>query len=227
MISREEFYEIIKDEDEVSKRLLPDDISSKDLVDIWKKYEQEDNTAICGTLESKSIREINQLNSRLYKACGLLNHLPEWGSLVEIGAGYGSIKRFLAMYVDYYPCDIIERTPETIVLEDYKLPFEDETKSTVVSVNCFQHITPPNRLKYIKEAHRVLDKQGMCFVTYTKRPIDAPQYAITGDFIVPYVTSSEINSWFDVGFSYMSSTVRNDGFTGLWMQKYHERTDAI
>jgi SAM-dependent methyltransferase len=179
------------------------------------KYVEEDDKSICG-VGTKELNEIQKWNTILYRTSGLLNYIPHEGSVVDIGSGFNTLESFLTPNHAYYPCDITKRAFNTIVLEDQKLPFEDESIDCVVSINCFQHITIKNRMKYIKEIIRILKNGSMCFITFQMK---GSGFAITGDYIVPFVCQEEIMSWLEQGLISVQSTMRNDGFTGVWFKK--------
>lgn len=210
----ETFEEKIK---EPEKHLLDD---NADLVNIWNRYTEDDNKSICGA-GTTDINEINRLNYALIKRSGYLCYAPIAGNVVEIGSGYNSLAGFLNENIKHYPCDIVKRVPMTIEINNGELPFKDKTVDFVVAINCFQHMTINHRLKYIKEAHRILQDVSYpsLFVTYNMDN-DSYKYAITGDYLVPKVSKKEFDSWLEVGFIATSSTFNNyTGMVGTWFIK--------
>lgn len=200
-----------------SEYILPDDAN---LVDIWNKYVAEDDKSICGS-GTTDINEINRLNQALIKRSGYTTSAPIAGTLVEIGSGYNSLYGLLNEHIKYYPCDIVQRTPMTIQIENGKLPFADNSIDYVVAINCLQHMTPTHRLQYIKEAYRILitNNYPNLFVTYNMQN-DSYPYAITGDYLVPKVTKEEFTTWIDEGLNTYSSTFNYyNGMYGTWFIK--------
>lgn len=226
-LTTEEFVKILKS-DNIEDYYLPDDI---DLVKVWEEYEKEDDTAICGA-GTKSIVDINTMNSRLAGTMGCQMYLPQWGRVLDLGAGYNAMKRFIPPGVEYYPCDIIKRTPETTVVTDCQLPFPDNHFNGSLTSNMFHHITPNMRMKYIQELTRVTSENGYIMVSaYMISEIFAQNnirisektgksYAYTGDYIVPIIDKDELNSWSGMQLlSTISITARNDNYCTVWFQK--------
>lgn len=104
--------------------------------------------------------------------------------ILDIGCGFGEFAQgFFDTKVDV-GIDIAAKDLETakwsrkykkVVLADArKLPFKDESFSSVFSISTFEHITNPK--KVIQEAYRVLKKNGICVVTIETDAVDSQTF---------------------------------------------------
>lgn len=205
-------------------RILPENI---DHYQVWKDYVEADPGAICGGLEFRSIEECRQINSFLYKAMGALNYLNPWGRILDVGAGYGSLRLLLNQYHDYVPVDVFPFIPDsTIVSGDGQLPFPDQSFDYVYCSNVMQHIYSSIKEKYISEFYRILKVNGKAFISFQVDDYKLPprfnntRYAVTGDYFVPLNTGQEIDTMINkVGFQNLIKCKRPDDFTSWWCLK--------
>jgi ubiquinone/menaquinone biosynthesis C-methylase UbiE len=112
-----------------------------------------------------------------------LNAVPQYGSVLEIGLGYGTASGHLSQRAGtYYGLDIAAGPVEVVNLRlrqtgkpenaqqgsAHALPFADETLDAVVSIGCFHHTGSIE--KCVNEAYRVLKSGGkLIFMCYNKR----------------------------------------------------------
>lgn len=187
---------------------------------IWEDYVKKNKTAICGR-GCDSIQEIIKHNTALYKALGIDAYLQQWGKIIDVGARYNILQSFLTQYNTYYPCDLIQRMPNTIkVNQDCILPFEDNFADGIVSLNTFQHLTPKQRLTYIKEFYRVLMPRGKAIISFTSNLYfkASNQYCFTGNYLIPIVNNEELKTWQD-NISLLDIKQRCDGLTTAVFEK--------
>lgn len=212
-------------------KILTDDV---DLVEVWNKYEAEDNKAICGAGTS-TYDETVRMNSILYRNCGVEAYIDftYTGRVIDIGAGYDILRGFCPTS-EYYPVDIKPRTPSTIVVKNEKLPFRDNFTWYVFSLNMFQHINVERRLRYVQEAYRILKPGGRFFIGASihnpfslMNPVnyDGVEYAKTGEYFVPFINNQEIATWIDVGFYpiFMKFSFV-PGLSVIYLGKFNEST---
>lgn len=216
--------------DEYRENGIPEEVMLTDdmgLEEIWEKYVEEDDKAICG-MGTHDPRVANQVNVLLAKYIGIEACLPDYGQVVDIGAGYNCIERLLAKSVDYFPCDLVKRTPTTTVING-TLPFEDNSTDCVVSNNAFQHMTPNQRERYVEEAMRILKPRGDLFIgcnttcglfkSARTLEFEGKHYVATGDFMTTIPDDKEVNNWIAKGFHIVTINSRTDGYTGIWLKK--------
>ncbi|MEW6607666.1 MAG: methyltransferase domain-containing protein [bacterium] len=85
------------------------------------------------------------------------------GRLLDIGCGYNNlVKRYKGEGVGVDIFDWGER-PNYVVERTDCLPFEDETFDTITFLACLNHI--PYRVSVLKEARRILKKDGRIIIT--------------------------------------------------------------
>jgi ubiquinone/menaquinone biosynthesis C-methylase UbiE len=98
------------------------------------------------------------------KARYLLHHLPDRGSVLEVGCGSGKMLRTLAAHrpgLEIHGCDINDwQPPENIKfrLMTSDLPYEDATFDAVIVVDVLEHVPDPAHV--VQEIVRVLKPGG-------------------------------------------------------------------
>lgn len=197
--------------------LLTDEMNHEE---IWENYVKNNNRAICGNGHD-TIQEVIKSNTALYKQVGVEAYLQPWGNIVDVGAGYNILQSFLSIHNTYYPCDLIERMPNTIkVNQDCILPFQDNFADGIVSINTFQHLTPHQRFTYINEFERVLVPNGKAIVTFTSDVVFNPPhpFCYTGQYRIPIVDSKEFSSW-NKNLLKLDIKQRYDGLTTIVLMK--------
>src|SRR5262249_30800158 len=83
------------------------------------------------------------------------------GRLLDVGCGSNKLVKAYGngIGVDVYPWDGCDQVVESAA----SLPFDDQTFDTVSFVACLNHI--PNRGDALREAHRVLKRDGVVVAT--------------------------------------------------------------
>ncbi len=98
------------------------------------------------------------------KARYLLDHLPEHGSVLEVGSGSGKILRTLAAHrpgLRVHGCDIADWAPPPNIefrLMDGNIPYDDASFDAVLVVDVLEHVPDPEHL--VREILRVLRPEG-------------------------------------------------------------------
>ncbi len=99
--------------------------------------------------------------------------------ILDLGCGTGLLKEFLGKKVQVYGCDFSENMLEiarkrgeiTEVCDlNGKLPYEDEKFATILSFTVLQNIE--NQNGFLKEAKRILKKDGVFVLTALKKVTD-------------------------------------------------------
>lgn len=205
--------------------ILPENI---DHYKVWEQYVNDDPGAICGAaLTRESIDELRQKNAFLYTAMGALNYLSPWGKILDVGAGYGSLRLLLNEYHNYVPVDVYPNLPESIIVDgNGSLPFEDNSFDFVYCSNVMQHIHENVKAAYFKEFYRVLKSNGKLFLAFQVDDYKLPprfndmRYAVTGNYFVPLLSSLRVQDMvFDAGLKLLSKTTRGDDFQSWWWIK--------
>lgn len=209
--------------------LLPENI---DHAKVWTEYINEDPGAICGSFVDKfrSFNEIQQTNAFLYKQLGALNYLAPYGDVLDVGSGLSSLSLLLTEYHKYYPCDVIQHTPGTLVIDgNGSIPFPDKSFDYIYCCNVFQHLHSNIKKLYIKEFSRLLKDNGLLFLTIVTDDlklgprIQDKKYAVTNEYYVELTDSNTIGQLlYDHNFRIMSKTLRSDSFVGFWCSKVLE-----
>ena len=135
----------------------------------------------------------NRANLWIAKSLGVTAFIDEFAGhnavVVEIGAGYGSLKNYIESTTknQYFGWDVVSRCNNIYKLnddgtfpEDVKLAFNGCVQ-TIVSTNVFQHLTDRQRLHYIEYAsHMVKDGGLLIFNGYIDNNADTPYRADDG-----------------------------------------------
>jgi len=87
------------------------------------------------------------------------------GRILDIGCGYGDLRKFLTDNVEFYGVDKNPRGTKIkkVDVSEEKLPFKDEFFDYVVAAEILEHLGNPGN--FLKEARRVLRKNGKLIVT--------------------------------------------------------------
>jgi SAM-dependent methyltransferase len=113
------------------------------------------------------------------KARYLLDHLPETGSVLEVGSGSGKILRTVAAHrpgLQLFGCDISDWSPPEGIgfrLMTNNIPYDDATFDAVLVVDVLEHVPDPEHL--VREIVRVLKPDGR-FVGFV--PIEGEQRSL-------------------------------------------------
>jgi SAM-dependent methyltransferase len=190
---------------------------------LWKDYSEKDPSAICGGGTNLSRSDSTALNARLYTQMGALNYLTPWGRVLDIGAGYGSLRYLLSQYHEYVPIDVYPHIPEsTLVTGDGTLPFEDKSFDFVYCSNVMQHLHDSVKFKYIEEIYRVLSDNGRAFLSFSvhsRRDSDL-NYAITDDYFIPLIKTETVDEVMQKSnLCIIMKTFRRDGYTSWWAMR--------
>jgi len=113
------------------------------------------------------------------KARYLLDHLPETGTVLEVGSGSGKILRTLTAHrpsLQVFGCDIADWTPPEGIgfrLMTNDIPYDDATFDSVLVVDVLEHVPDPEHL--VREIMRVLKPDGR-FVGFV--PIEGEPHSL-------------------------------------------------
>ena len=117
--------------------------------------------------------DANRMNLRLAKSLGVLAFLDENADerlkVLEIGAGYGSIKNYIETRTSYLytGVDAVPRVPGVTqttaegFISESLLGEGQGQYSYVVSSNVFQHLSAKQRTRYYKDVHTLLHAGGL------------------------------------------------------------------
>jgi hypothetical protein len=143
--------------------------------------------------------DANRMNLRLAKSLGVTAFLEENSharlKVLELGAGYGSLKSFIEthtnhMYtgVDVVPrvAGVVETTPDGLLPRSL-VDREQARYSYVVSSNVFQHFSARQRQHAIADSHTVLHDGGLFIFNLT---VDTPK-------LPPYMRDEGGAAWAD------------------------------
>lgn len=214
--------------------ILPNEMDWKQ---VWDEYVEADPGAICGAYvdEFPEISQIRRMNAHLYQTLGVLSYLMEWGSVVDIGAGYNALNLLLNKNHEYIPIDVKDYTPETLVVSgNGEIPIKSDSIDHVICNNVFQHVPQKIRVEYMKEVFRILKPGGkmflgMCmdqpYIQHKSNLIDGKRYVVTGDYFVPIATMEDFSEMAG-GFTVLTKTERSDGFTAFWLAKPEEQRES-
>jgi cyclopropane fatty-acyl-phospholipid synthase-like methyltransferase len=105
-------------------------------------------------------------------------------NVLEIGAGYGSLKSFIETHTNhiYAGVDVVPRVAGVIettldgLLPRSLVDSERGRFSYVVSSNVFQHFSARQRNQYIADAHTILHEHGLFIFNLTVDTIKLPRY---------------------------------------------------
>jgi hypothetical protein len=176
-------------------RLTPEIIGklSPDVVDcraFWKVCDELFGTdPVCNVAMAPEIGRLpypietpmdaNRTNLRLAKSFGIAAFLEENAharlKVLEIGAGYGSLRSFVETHTNhaYMGVDVVPRIPGVIeTTQDGLLPRDLVARergafSYVVSTNVFQHLSARQRAKYVEDARGLLHEGGLFIFNLT------------------------------------------------------------
>lgn len=113
------------------------------------------------------------------------------GSIVEVGVGQGpdiAYFKSLQKVTAYSGCDREEfhseytrgkLPPEVTLYRGSKLPYPDSSSNTVISIDCIEHMSTSETEKLLKEAHRILKKNGKCIIM---APFMYPEHCTPYDY---------------------------------------------
>lgn len=127
---------------------------------------------------------LNPESAYRYKFQDILSWLREHvqeGSVLDVGAGPGHLAYWAKKTKSPFQvigCDISlpllesqfnQNRPDSLVSNAYELPFVSEGFQAVVFSDILEHVWPHQAVRAIKEAHRLLGKNGYVFVNIPNR----------------------------------------------------------
>jgi hypothetical protein len=167
--------------DELLGRLSPDSIDCRDF---WRACDELFNLdPVCNVAVAPSVGRLpyaietradaNRMNLRFAKSFGITSFLEENAQqrlkVLEIGAGYGSIKHFIETQTnhEYLGIDVVARVPGVVeataagLIPEELLKREAGLHSYVISSNVFQHLSSKQRAHYYDAARGLLMRGGL------------------------------------------------------------------
>ncbi|MFZ4589567.1 MAG: class I SAM-dependent methyltransferase [Ignavibacteria bacterium] len=85
--------------------------------------------------------------------------------------------------------DVSDKVELTYLKDTYPLPFKDNYFDAVFITDVIEHIVDDRR-KYVREAYRVLKKDGLFFITGTPNLLYAKDRHTTGLYFVPWMSKT-------------------------------------
>lgn len=164
--------------DEDFEILNPDTINNHIF---WELAPSLDRGAICGS-PNYNHNNMNELNLTLLEYSGALSYIKRsWipgNCIFEIGSGFGSFRKEVPSYIEYYGIDNCPRfknvyqTNEDGTCTSFIKSQFGRTFDFVVCSNVFQHLSIKQKQHYIDLAHFLLKDNGCFIVNDTTYTID-------------------------------------------------------
>jgi hypothetical protein len=178
-------------------RLSPDEIDNRAF---WRACDELFGIdPVCNVAASPEIGSLpysienradaNRMNLRFAKTFGITALLEENAHarlrVLEIGAGYGSLKHFVETHTNhvYVGTDVVPRIegvleagPDGLLPRDF-VEREAGRFSYVVSTNVFQHLSTKQRVCTIEDARSLLHADGLLIFNLTVDTSKVPDYA--------------------------------------------------
>ncbi len=213
----------------------PDNINC---AEFWERIVKDDFRPFCPLAKTKE--DVNYYNSKLLHVSGFSTLFAEINpyvhlEILDIGAGLNCVGEYMknslgGFSYNYYPSDIVKHTPETILIEDGRLPASDGCINMVVSSNVFQHLGQDTITQYFKEISRITGDVASLFIGLVSKP-PYPSGTLWCEEIQNYCTVLDnqpipvynykvfVEELKEYGFGLYLLTQRMDGYVGMWFRK--------
>lgn len=144
-VSNAAYYQNLKTNGVTEKHLsvLNQDDDSFSFKEFWTAAAKIDSSSIVGGGMTGNIEKCNTLNRLLMEDMEVPSFLTKVKpkTVIDIGCGYGALKKFIPHSVDYWGFDVVCRTLGTQPYDGKNLPSDLPKDATTVIFNVCQHLT--------------------------------------------------------------------------------------
>lgn len=144
-VSNAAYYQNLKTNGVTEKHLsvLNQDDDSFSFKEFWTAAAKIDSSSIVGGGMTGDIDKCNFMNRMLMEDMEVPSFLTKVNpkTVIDIGCGYGALKKFIPHSVDYLGFDVVFRTLGTALYDGKNLPSDLPKDATTVIFNVCQHLT--------------------------------------------------------------------------------------